>query len=104
MLLRLVFLLYAEDRGLMSNDEVYVKFYSVTGLFERLRGDAGQYPDTMDLRYGAWASLALFRLVHNGGRHAASYTCRLASGYLFDPGAIPSSKEGSTRSGSRASD
>src|SRR5205823_13977060 len=29
-LLRLVFLLYAEDRGLMSDDEVYVKHYSVT--------------------------------------------------------------------------
>ena len=53
-----------------SNDEVYLKYYSVTGLFERLREDAGRYPDTMDQRYGAWAQLlTLFRLIHDGGRH-----------------------------------
>src|SRR5271157_1591608 len=50
-LLRLVFLLYAEDRSLLSNDEVYQKYYSVIGLFERLREDAGRYTDTMDHRY-----------------------------------------------------
>ena len=49
-LMRLVFILYAEDRSLLSNDEVYQKYYSVTGLFERLRADAGRYPDTMDQR------------------------------------------------------
>jgi hypothetical protein len=56
-LMRLVFVLYAEDRGLMSSEPVYANFYSVTGLFERLRADAGRYPDTMDQRYGAWAQL-----------------------------------------------
>jgi hypothetical protein len=84
-LLRLVFLLYAEDRGLLSNDEVYQKFYSVTGLFERLREDAGRHADTMDHRFGAWAQLlTLFRLVHDGGRHGG---LRLPArkGYLFDP-------------------
>jgi hypothetical protein len=88
-LLRLVFLLYAEDRGLMSDDEVYVKHYSVTGLFERLRVDAGRYPDTMDQRYGAWAQLlVLFRLVHDGGRHGK---LRLPArhGYLFNPDRYP---------------
>ena len=56
-LLRLVFLLYAEDRGLMSTDPVYVGHYSLTGLFEKLRDDAGRFPDTMDQRYGAWSRL-----------------------------------------------
>ena len=84
-LLRLVFLLYAEDRSLVSNDEVYQKFYSVTGLFERLREDAGRHTDTMDHRYGAWAQLlTLFRLIYDGGRHGG---LRLPArkGYLFDP-------------------
>ena len=40
-LLRLVFVLYAEDRDLMSSDPVYSNYYSVTGLFDRLRSDAG---------------------------------------------------------------
>jgi hypothetical protein len=88
-LLRLVFLLYAEDRGLMSDDEVYVKHYSVTGLFERLRVDAGRYPDTMDQRYGAWAQLlVLFRLVHDGGRHAKLHL-PARHGYLFNPDRYP---------------
>jgi hypothetical protein len=88
-LLRLVFLLYAEDRGLMSDDEVYVKHYSVTGLFERLRADAGHYPDTMDLRYGAWAQLlALFRMVHDGGRHGKLHL-PARHGYLFNPDRYP---------------
>jgi hypothetical protein len=88
-LLRLVFLLYAEDRGLMSDDEVYVRHYSVTGLFGRLRADAGRYPDTMDQRFGAWAQLlALFRMVYDGGRHGK---LRLPArhGYLFDPDRYP---------------
>lgn len=84
-LLRLVFVLYAEDRGLISTDPVYVNYYSVTGLYERLRADAGRYPDTMDQRYGAWAQLlALFRLIYRGGQHGAM-RIPPREGYLFDP-------------------
>ncbi|QQS54072.1 MAG: N-6 DNA methylase [Candidatus Competibacteraceae bacterium] len=88
-LLRLIFILYAEDRGLISTDPVYVNHYAVSGLFERLRADAGQYPDTMDLRFGAWAQLlALFRLIHGGGRHG---DLRLTArrGRLFDAAIYP---------------
>ncbi|MBP9893096.1 MAG: class I SAM-dependent DNA methyltransferase, partial [Planctomycetes bacterium] len=56
-LLRLVFLLYAEDQGLMPDDPVYQQNYAVSGLFTRLRDDAAKYPDTMDQRYGAWGWL-----------------------------------------------
>lgn len=84
-LLRLVFVLYAEDRGLLSTDPVYSNFYSATGLYERLRTDAGRYPDTMDQRYGAWAQLlALFRMVYRGGRHSGM-RIPAREGYLFDP-------------------
>ena len=87
--MRLVFLLYAEDRGLLSTDSVYVNYYSVTGLFERLRADAGRFPDTMDQRYGAWAQLlTLFRLVHDGGSHAG-FHIPARKGYLFDPERYP---------------
>jgi hypothetical protein len=88
-LMRLVFILYAEDRSLLSNDEIYQKYYSVIGLFERLREDAGRHTDTMDHRFGAWAQLlTLFRLVHDGGRHGGM---RLLArkGYLFDPDRYP---------------
>ncbi|EKU96519.1 N-6 DNA Methylase [Leptolyngbya sp. PCC 7375] len=88
-LMRLVFLLYAEDQGLMPDDAVYQGNYSVAGLYEKLREDAGQYPDTMDQRYGAWAwLLSLFRLVYDGG---GSYEAYLPArhGQLFDPKEYP---------------
>lgn len=88
-LLRMVFLLYAEDRGLMPGSSVYVRHYSVHGLFEKLRADEQAYPDTMDHRFGAWAGLlALFRAVHGGCRHA-QLAMPAREGYLFDPERFP---------------
>ena len=57
-LMRLVFILYAEDRGLMSDHPVYQQHYSLGGLFSRLRADAAAWPDTMDQRFGLtpWTS------------------------------------------------
>lgn len=88
-LLRLVFLLYAEDRGLMPGSPLYVQHYSVHGLFEKLRTDAQNHPDTMDHRYGAWSRLlALFRSVH-GGCHHPQLQIPARQGYLFDPKRFP---------------
>ncbi|HXG70835.1 MAG TPA: DNA methyltransferase [Gemmatimonadaceae bacterium] len=88
-MMRLVFILYAEDRGLMPAGDVYQRHYSISGLFERLREDQARYPDTMDARFGAWAQLlVLFRLIHDGGGHG---NLRFPSrhGRLFDPDAYP---------------
>ena len=88
-LMRLVFLLYAEDEGLMPQDSVYARNYAVTGLYERLQIDAGNYPDTMDQRYGAWAwLLSLFGLVYEGGGHLPQYL-PARHGQLFDPNEYP---------------
>jgi hypothetical protein len=84
-LMRLVFVLYAEDRALLSDDPVYQEHYSVGRLFERLRDDHARYPDTMKDRFGAWAQLlTLFRLIHDGAAHG---TLRLPArhGRLFNP-------------------
>ena len=84
-LMRLVFVLYTEDRGLMSDHPVYQQHYSLGGLFARLRADAAAWPDTMDQRFGAWAQLlSLFRLIHGGGRHAGLLFVARQGG-LFDP-------------------
>ena len=95
-LMRLVFLLFAEDRGIVPTDPktkratgLYVRHYSVHGLFERLRADAEHYPDTMDQRYGAWAQLlALFRVVHDGCKHP-QMQMPARRGNLFDPARFP---------------
>jgi len=88
-LMRLVFILYAEDRGLMPQGEVYQNHYSLFGLFKRLQDDDANHPDTMDARFGAWGQmLALFRLVHDGGGHGdLRFPAR--HGRLFDPDSYP---------------
>ena len=84
-LMRLVFILYAEDRGLMSDHPVYQQNYSLGGLYARLRDDAAAWPDTMDQRFGAWAQLlSLFRLIYGGGGHD-ELTFVARKGRLFDP-------------------
>jgi hypothetical protein len=88
-LLRLVFILFAEDRGLLPASGLYVRHYAVRGLFERLRADAERYPDTMDHRFGAWAQLlALFRVIHGGCKHT-DLAMPARAGHLFDPDRYP---------------
>jgi hypothetical protein len=88
-LMRMVFILYAEDRGLLSTESLYVESYSISGLFDRLREDAAQFPDTMDQRFGAWAQiLTLCRLIHDGGGHGTLHL-PARRGRLFDPDAYP---------------
>jgi hypothetical protein len=92
-LLRLVFLLYAEDRDLIPSRTdgearaLYDQGYGVRSLYARLLDDAAHHPDTMDERRGAWSRLlALFRLVHRGDRAG---WIRGRGGKLFDPDAFP---------------
>jgi hypothetical protein len=88
-ILRLVFLLYAEERDMLPEDEAFLRYYSIAGLHERLREDAALFPDTMDQRYGAWPQLlVLFRMIHDG---AESGPMRLPRrhGVLFDPDRFP---------------
>jgi hypothetical protein len=88
-LMRLVFLLYAEDEALMPNDAVYEQNYKVSGLFEQLQRDEAEYADTMEQRFGAWAGLmSLCRLVFNGGGPSADYL-PARKGQLFNPAEYP---------------
>jgi len=88
-LMRLVFLLYAEDQGLMPDDPVYARNYAIGGLFERLREDMGRHPDTMDQRFGAYAwLLATFRMVFDGGAHG-DLKLPTRHGQLFNPDEYP---------------
>ncbi len=88
-LLRLVFLLYAEDEDLMPPDSLYGQHYSVSGLAIRLRQEADEHKGGMASRRGAWASLlSLFRLVYDGGGATEAYL-PARHGELFDPDAYP---------------
>jgi len=88
-LLRLVFLLYAEDEELMPVDSLYGQHYSVSGLALRLRQDRAEHQNQMEGRRGAWAGLlSLFRLVYDGGGPTVAYL-PARHGELFDPDAYP---------------
>ena len=101
-ILRLVFLLYAEERDMLPDDETFVQYYSLAGLYERLREDDAQYPDTMSQRYGAWPQLlTLFRMVHDGAR-GGQLRMPPRHGALFDPDLYPF-LEGRAGTGARQS-
>jgi hypothetical protein len=79
LLMRLVFLLYAEDRDLLPSStdpqlkQLWDTGYSIKTLYARLLVDEALNPDTMDERRGGWGQLlAVFRLIHGG--HPSSLT------------------------------
>ena len=100
-ILRLVFVLFAEERDMLpTEDATFSRYYSIAGLHERLRDHAAHFPDTMDQRYGAWAQLlVLFRMIHDGAT-AGDVTLPARHGVLFDPDRFPF-LEGRTGAGSR---
>ena len=104
-ILRLVFLLYAEERGMLPVDGVFQRHYSLASLYKRLREDAALNPDTMDQRYGAWAQLlVLFRLIHDGApAYATGGAISLPQrrGALFNPDRFKFLEGRSSGSGAR---
>ncbi|MGH6868381.1 MAG: Eco57I restriction-modification methylase domain-containing protein, partial [Methylocella sp.] len=91
-LMRLVFILYAQDRDLLPSrpdawgQEIYETGNSVRGLYAKLVEDAALFPETVDERRGGRGLVpALFRLIHKGyNGHFVQ-----ARGELFDPDEFP---------------
>lgn len=88
--LRLVFLLYAEDQGLLPvGHPTYAKHLSIQGLYDDLVDDAGMHPESMHHRFGAYGRLlSLFRAVFLGVRHD-DLELPPRQGKLFDPSSFP---------------
>jgi hypothetical protein len=90
--MRMVFLLYAEDRDLLPvrSNQLYAESYGMHSLFDSLRAEADRLTeDILDRRSTAWGRLlATSRAVHGGVRHDA---LRLPAygGELFDPDRYP---------------
>ena len=89
-LMRLLFLLYAEERRLLpAEDSLWAESYSVLTLREQLRQAARDGEDALERRSAAWHRLlATFRAVHGGIGHDR---LRLPAygGALFDPDRFP---------------
>jgi len=90
-MMRLVFILCAEERGLLLlGDSVYDQSYAVSTLRGQLEEDADRHgPEVLDIRHDAWARLlTVFRAVYGGIEHE---TLRMPAlgGSLFDPDRFP---------------
>src|SRR6266496_3136614 len=90
-MMRLVFLLSAEERGLLLLGELlYDRNYAVSTLQAQLREQADlSGEEVLERRHDAWSRLlAIFRVVYGGVEHQ---DMRLAAygGHLFDPDRYP---------------
>lgn len=90
-MMRLVFMLCAEERGLLLlGDETYEANYAVSTLRMKLREEAGLHgEEVLSYRNNAWARLlAVFRAVYGGVEHESMRMPALG-GSLFDPDRFP---------------
>ncbi len=90
-MMRLVFLFSAEERGLLLlGDPLYDQYYAVSTLREQLQQRADKEgEEVLERRYDAWCRLlATFRAVYGGVQHD---TLQLPAygGSLFDPDRFP---------------
>ncbi|MFO0675728.1 MAG: N-6 DNA methylase [Polyangiaceae bacterium] len=90
-LMRMVFVVFAEERGLLPmENELYASSYSLTRLYAQLVEDRGRFGDGMDDRYGAWARIiSLFRILHDGVHAADGLTLPARRGDFFSADAYP---------------
>ncbi|MBK6533343.1 MAG: N-6 DNA methylase [Deltaproteobacteria bacterium] len=93
-LMRMVFVLFAEERRLLPLDaRRYRESYALTDLHARLQADYDRLGDRLDARYGAWAQVvALFRLLHDGLDAKAlpeGFVIPPRRGEFFDPDRFP---------------
>lgn len=90
-MMRLVFVLCAEERGLLLlDDPVYDQHYAITTLRGQLAEEAEQHGgEVLERRYDAWTRLlAVFRAVYGGIEHE-SLRMPALGGSLFDPDRFP---------------
>lgn len=90
-MMRLVFLFSAEERGLLHlGKPLYDDNYAVSTLQEQLQEVADRYgEEVLERRYDAWSRLlASFRAVHGGIQHQ-DLLMQAYGGSLFDPDRYP---------------
>jgi hypothetical protein len=90
-MMRLVFILCAEERGLLLLGEpIYDQHYAISTLRAKLHEDADQYGvEVLERRQDAWSRmLTVFRAVYGGIEHE-SLRLPALGGSLFDPDRFP---------------
>jgi hypothetical protein len=88
--MRIIFLLAAEARGLFPDDGPWAESYAVTPLRTQLESEADrQGIEVLERRFDAWPRLlATFRAIHGGVEHSRVRMPGYGGG-LFDPARYP---------------
>ena len=90
-MMRTVFLLYAEERDLLpAREALYADSYGVLGLRDQLQDEADRFgEEALERRSAGWHRLlAAFRAIHGGIEHEALRLPAYGGG-LFDPDRYP---------------
>ncbi|MBM9518769.1 hypothetical protein JWG39_02910 [Desulforhopalus vacuolatus] len=90
-MMRLVFVLCAEERGLLLlGDSIYDQYYAISTIRGQLAEEADQHGyEVLERRHDAWTRLlAVFRAVYGGIEHE-SLRMPALGGSLFDPDRFP---------------
>ena len=88
--MRLLFQLFAEERGMLPHGELlYDQAYGVNHLWQTLQEQHRTREASLDTSYDAWRTLlASWRLIHKGASHP-NLNMRPYGGTLFDPDRYP---------------
>lgn len=90
-MMRLVFILCAEERGLLlAGEPLYDDYYAVSSLRSQLAEEADHHgPEVLERRFDAWSRLlTVFRAVYSGIEHE-NVRMPALGGSLFDPDRFP---------------
>ncbi|MEQ8789465.1 MAG: hypothetical protein RIC55_24435 [Pirellulaceae bacterium] len=90
-MMRLVFILCAEERDLLLlGDPTYDQYYAISTLRAHLREDADQHGvEVLERRHDAWSRmLSVFRMVYGGVEHE-NLRMPALGGSVFDPDRFP---------------
>jgi len=90
LMMRLVFMLYAEENSLLPHGEVfYDQGYGLTFLWNRLEHERREDPERFPEKLDAWPRLlATFNLIYDGSAHK-DFPMPAYRGSLFDPARFP---------------
>lgn len=90
MLMRIVFLLFAEERGLLPEHDLYRSSYAIAGLREQLQREATTTSlESLDHSWEAWHRVLAASTAVYGGASYEDMRMPAYGGSLFDPDRFP---------------
>lgn len=88
-MMRIVFLLFAEERDMLPTDQLYWNSYAIKGLLDDLRAQAAGGEEHLDETYDAWHRLLAVSQALHGGVNYDEMRMPAYGGSLLDPGRFP---------------